>query len=549
MKNRLALTFKSLLIEQTKEFFLYYLVAIIALFFTHKIQSDLPFLAKSLADKIAVDPGSIKVSSFFYLALGIIFFRTSSRVLFFYPARLLQKSLRRELVLKLENTSPFRFRHLNSGQLFQYLNGDIDQVRALIGFVGLQGGNVIIGFFVLLPRLFSFHHKLVYALSPMLVGIILFTYFVSKSSFYFKKIQDTNGDVQNLIIESYSGKKTIKNFHAEKTFFSLFQELSLLELYYFYRASLGISIFMPFIYFSVGLSLIWGSYLIKTLQLGASALILFSGFIFLFMEPVSYLSWIGMVLSRSKASWQRLKDLNLVLDTQSEIESSLFELNRNQANPFSFHLPFWEKQLVINFHAQKWNVIVAQTGVGKTELLQKISEVLKQKNQKFSLVLQDPYIYNDTIIRNIFLNKKETEHDLQIAKQMLELLGLDYVESDLNKLLHLEIGENGKRLSGGQAKRLCLIRSLMSDAEILIWDDPFSSVDLILENEIMGQLKSSSVLKNKTLIISSHRLSTVKNSDYVFYFEKENGLVEFGDVDKLLKKTSKVYEHFQKQMV
>jgi ATP-binding cassette subfamily B protein len=164
-------------------------------------------------------------------------------------------------------------------------------------------------------------------------------------------------------------------------------------------------------------------------------------------------------------------------------------------------------------------------------------------------VAQDPYIYNDSILRNIFLNKIETSEDIIIAKEMLQVLGLDYVEADLDKLLHLEIGENGKRLSGGQAKRLCLVRSLFSEADVLIWDDPFSSVDLILEKEIIHKLKNSKLLENKTLIISSHRLSTVKNSDFVFYLEKNDGLVENGRVDQLLNKTSKVYEHFQKQMV
>ena len=55
----------------------------------------------------------------------------------------------------------------------------------------------------------------------------------------------------------------------------------------------------------------------------------------------------------------------------------------------------------------------------------------------------------------------------------------------------MEIGENGKRLSGGQSKRLCLIRSIMSEAEFLVWDDPFSAVDLILEREIISILKTN----------------------------------------------------------
>jgi ATP-binding cassette subfamily B protein len=366
---------------------------------------------------------------------------------------------------------------------------------------------------------------------------------------YFKKIQDTNGEVQNLIIESYAGKKTIKNFHSEKSFYSLFQELSLLELYYFYRASLGISIFLPFVTFGVGLSLLWGAYLIKVYHLGASTLILFSGFIFLFMEPVSYLSWIGVVVSRSFASWNRLKNFNNTLESQSEIEATLFTYNSDISDSLHFVLPFWNKKLEIKFQKLKWNVIVAKTGDGKSELLQKMSEVLKQKKINFSFVAQDPYIYNDTVGRNIFLNKPYGPTDTELAKRLLKILGLDYVEPDLDKLLDLEIGENGKRLSGGQAKRLCLIRSLMSETDILIWDDPFSSVDLILEKEILDALEESRVLKTKTLIISSHRLSTVKNSDFVYFFEKDNGLVESGKTEELLKTKSLVYEHFKKQMV
>jgi ATP-binding cassette subfamily B protein len=547
-KYRMDLDFKGLIVSQFKEFKFYYFLGIICLIATHKIQSELPFMAKELADLVSKNIDELHPSKFFLFALGILIFRTSSRILFFYPARLLQKYLRTELMLKLESATPARFRHLNSGQLFQYLTGDIDQIRALIGFVGLQGGNFIIAMFILIPKLLAFNSHLLVALTPMLCSFIIFTYIVSKNRKYFKLTQDMQGEVQNLIMETYLGKRTIKNFNAEESFITKFSEMSLKELFYFYKSSLGISITMPLITLGIGLSLLWGAFIIRSQHLGASSLILFSGFIYLFMEPMGYLSWVGVVVSRSSASWNRLKDLDSTLNTVLDFEKDL-ESRNEKYEVLKFDLPFWESPLVIHFKMHKWNVLVAKTGHGKTELLLKISEVMRKRGHSISLVAQDPYIYNDTIERNIFLGRTPSSLELSVAKTTLKILGLDYLEADLDKLLALEVGENGKRLSGGQIKRLCLTRSILSEADTLIWDDPFSSVDLILEKEIIAELRLQDVFKNKTVLLTSHRFSTVRNSDYILYLDKDLGIIEEGDVQELLKPTTKTYEYFQKQMV
>lgn len=547
-KQRLSLSFKALIASQFKEFKLFYFVGIICLVATHKIQSELPFMAKNLADMISKKQTDLHPAKFFWFALGIIIFRTSSRIFFFYPARQLQKFLRSDLVLKLEETPPSRFRHLSSGQLFQYLTGDVDQIRALIGFVGLQGGNFIIAMIILIPKMLSFNSHLIIALIPMLISFVIFTYVVSKNRMYFKKAQDAQGDVQNLVMETYAGKRTIKNFHAENSFTTLFSELSLKELNYFYLSSLGISFTMPLITLGIGFSMLWGAWIIKAQHLSASTLILFSGFIFLFMEPMSYLSWIGVVISRSSASWSRLIDFNRTLENKISSEDDLISLNKTQSG-LHFTLPYWDKIIFLKFKSHKWNVLVAKTGDGKSELLLKIAQVIRIRGEEISLVAQDPYIYNDSVERNIFLGKNASQKDRDEAKSVLKILGLDYLESDLEKLMKLEVGENGKRLSGGQIKRLCLVRSIMSGSNILIWDDPFSSVDLILEKTIIQELKTKEILKNKTIILTSHRLSTVRNSEVLVYLDKEQGIVEEGDVSKLLKPENKTYEYFQKQMV
>lgn len=548
MKKRLNLNFKELIIDQTFEFKLYYLFGIICLVLTHKIQSELPFMAKDLALLVNDKTTNVNISYFFWFALGIIIFRTSSRILFFYPARILQRMLRNELLHDLEVANPMRYKHLSSGQLFQYLTGDIDQIRALIGFVGLQGGNFVIGLLILIPKMIAFNSKLLLALTPMLATFIIFTFVVSKNKEYFKKTQEAQGEVQNQIIESYLGKKTIKNFQAENSFIKLFEEMSLKELYYFYRSSVGLSITFPLITFGIGLSMLLGAYIIKDQNLGPQTLILFSGFIFLFMEPLGYLSWIGVVVSRSSASWKRLNDLDELLLKSSEDEKKLVVLNK-EFDERSLKIHFWEHVLNFNFEPNAFNILVSKTGHGKTVLLERLAFVLKSQNKNVSMVFQDPYIYNDTVLNNILLGQEITDQKIEIAKELLKLMGLDYIEGNLDKLIQLEVGENGKRLSGGQAKRLALIRSLMSGAEYIIWDDPFSSVDLILEKEIISNLQNHSITHHKTFILSSHRLTTVRSSKIIFFIDKEIGIVESGETEKLLNKETKTYEHFKQQMV
>ena len=132
-KKRLGQPLLSLLLKQFFEFWYYYLGAFVCLFLTHYIQSELPFIAKELADKIS-EGMDYPVTKLFYLAIGIVIFRTSSRLLFFYPARVLQKLLRVEVIKRLEESSPYRYMKHSKGQIFQVVGGDLEEVRALIGF-------------------------------------------------------------------------------------------------------------------------------------------------------------------------------------------------------------------------------------------------------------------------------------------------------------------------------------------------------------------------------------------------------------------------------
>lgn len=549
MKSYFEGSFAKLLYRQIGEYRFFYLAGLSCLIITHIIQSKLPLWAKELADNIYRHQNFSNPLLFLFLAFGIIIFRTGSRVMFFYPARLLQKKLREELIFKLEHTPPLRFQKYSSGEIYQYINGDIEQIRALIGFVGLQLTNFIIAMFVIIPKIIAFNIHLLWALIPLVLALIIFTVTLNLNKHYFKKSQEAQASVSNFLIESYEGKKTIANFLAEKSFLNLFNKLSSFELYQFYRSSLPMNFTMPLFPLGVGGSLLAGAYIIMKYHLSATSLIWFSGFIFLLLEPMSYMSWVSMVYARSKVSFLRAAEFYRQLEQITEVELD-FKNKNDFLGPDHLEIPFWQMsaiQVKIKMHAI--NLIVAKTGDGKSELLYRIAEIYKLKGMTVSMVLQDPYLFNDTIYNNIFLYRNPSAQDLILANELLSIMEFDFVEKDRELLWQIEVGENGKRLSGGQIKRLALIRSLMVSADVYLWDDPFSAIDMSLEKIIMKRFNDWSVLKNKTIITTTHRLSSARNSQYIIYLDRENGILEEGPTHELFNHPSRVYEFFQKQMV
>jgi ATP-binding cassette subfamily B protein len=555
MQIRVKGTISSFIFRQFREYFWWYFGAILFLIATHYCQSTLPFLAKSLAEAISDDYTKVSLWQFIWLALAIVVCRTTSRLLFFTPARILERDVRFELMRRLEETTPLRYQSFSPGQIFSILFSDMQQIRALLGFALLQIGNVIVAVGVLVPKLYQFNPDLVLAYTPMIIAMILMGAITYSSQHHYRKVQDIQGDIQNFLVESYNGKRSIKNYQSERSFIDLFKNYCQEELSYFFKGSRAPAVAIPLIPLSVAVSFVWGSHLIFVNDLGASSIILLSGFIFLFLEPMMFVGWIGVVFTRSIGSWNRIKELVDSLDEANEDEVILHEQNDftgklNQTENLGLKIPFWaEKPIEVNVPEYEWLVFVGRTGCGKTTVLKRIAEVLKENHLQISYVAQEPFIYNDSLVANIFLGKKPNKLELNQAWRYLKLFGLDTLAEDEDQVFSMELGENGKRLSGGQCKRLALIRSLMSNAPYLVWDDPFSSVDYILEKQIVEQLKSDPLVQKKTFLLSSHRISTVRFCDQVILLEKDHGILEKGSTNTLLTQESKTNEYFQKQLV
>lgn len=550
MTLRLSRRFVPWVWHHAFEFKWFYLGAFTCLFVLQHLQAELPERIRKLTQNMT--DGNMAQASvwvFVGLAVGILVFRTFSRLLFFYPARVQQKTLRMELLNLLEEVPPDRYRLKSQGQLFQVLFDDINNLRGFIGFGLLQIGNLIIAAWVLIPKLNETDAYLWPAFIPLFSSVILFSIMTMINQRIFKKMMDKKGEVQQYIIEAYEAKQTIKNFHREENFIQGFVKVSGEELSLFYKSAIGFAFTGPYVKLGLGASLLWGGLLIKSEGGGPSDLVFFSGFLYLFLEPVMFLSWVAVVVSQGFAAWKRVKELYFMLDkpSDSEIEIGLSEAKITDSE-ILLGLKFWGQPLRMKLPFHKWTVLVGETGSGKSFLLTRIASTLIFKGQKVSMVQQEPYLFNDTIGGNIFLGREVTIEEEKLAKELLVLFQLDTLANNLDDILNLEVGENGKRLSGGQLKRVALIRSLMSGSTTLIWDDPFSSVDIILERRIIRLIKENPRWEKFTFIISSHRLTTVRLSDEVIYIEKDIGIRTQAPTLEALKEVH-VSEFFKEQFM
>lgn len=520
-----------------------YMAAFICLALTHFLQSQIPAKARELGDmalKGVTD--QVPWPTLLALCLGIMVVRSLSRILFFFPARNAQKLLRLSLLELFQNSPPWRWQQkYNAGQVFQMVYQDLEGIRGFMGFGLLQVLNFCLACFILIPQILKLNPTLLWAFTPMLASLAIFVLTSFKNQHFNRQVQDQQGEVQNFIIESYHGKKTIKTFSSESRFIQKFNLASATELESFFKIGRFRSLVFPLMDFAVSLSFILGAYLIWSLGLPAPELIFLSGFIFLFEEPLSFIGWIGVIFGRSLGCWQRLQSAAKNLEIESDRETVIKQ---------SPQIPYWHHNLDLPSNQYAITAITGPTGSGKSHWLENMAMNYMLQGKKVSLVAQSPYLYNDSVSTNIFLDKKPTEEDIRQAMQLIEVMALESISDNNQTLLQLEVGENGKKISGGQAKRLCLIRSLMSDADVLLWDDPMSSVDILAEKQIWNRINELGLLGKRQLIMTTHRLSTFRAANYGILLDKSSGVLEQGEVAKILNhQGQKSYEYFQQQMV
>jgi subfamily B ATP-binding cassette protein MsbA len=277
---------------------------------------------------------------------------------------------------------------------------------------------------------------------------------------------------------------------------------------------------------------------------------------------------------RFQSDWQKfngnLGGLEVMIKANRVLNNNVEKTGDRRINTFNkaielrnVNFSYGPKQVFfdINLTIQKNKSIgiIGESGAGKTTLFDIITGLLTPQSGEISIdgidyselelsslrnvigyVTQEPVIFNDTIANNISFWECDSQEDVckKMIKDAAVLANCDKFINEAEMGHETIIGDKGVKLSGGQRQRIAIARELFKEPEIMIFDEATSSLDT--ESELLIQRSINSLKGERTMVIIAHRLSTVRNCDYI-YVLKEGRIVEEGSFDELYGKTNSCF--------
>ena len=383
-----------------------------------------------------------------------------------------------------------------------------------------------------------------------------------------KNLQYQVGELASILEEIFKGAKHVKSFNAEKFELNKSQKEIEKVRYLNFKQEKVVARARPFTEtlgaFAASLAIFGGGLFVIKDGMTAGQLTSFLVSLMLAYQPLKNLINLNINLQTGLGAASRIFSL---IDHKNEIKGGSKKIKNSFKDLIFKNIYFKYKkqdQYIIknfNFEIKKNDKVafVGLSGSGKTTLFSLIIRLfdiekgeifLNNINTKklnlnnlrnfFSLVSQETVLFDGTIEENIRYNSKANK------EKILKMAGLACVNDFTHKLpnkLNTKIGENGMKLSGGQRQRLAIARSLVQDTDVLLLDEPSSNLDLKTESKIFDNLYK---IKNKTLVVVAHRLSTVQDFNKIVYIS--NGSIkEIGSHEELIRNKSFYYELYQKQ--
>lgn len=455
------------------------------------------------------------------------------------------------------------FQNTSTGNIMAHATNDINAVRMFIGPAVMYSIDTSVRLIMVLILMLSLNTSLtIYALLPLPLLSIL-VYKVGKLIHSkFTVIQEKFSQLTTIAQENFSGIRVIKSYVREESEMKRYAEQSKDYLKKNMNLVKTQALIMPLLFLITGLSIIiviWlgGTKVINgDLTLGEiTAFIVYLGIL---IWPMIAFGWVINIIQQAEASMKRLNKIFSepyeICDTEKtnySIKSIRGNIElRNVSFRYTEHSPYILKDINLKIPAGSTLAIMGYTGSGKTTLVNLIprlydctdGEVLIDGNNVkeipinilrpgIGLVQQESFLFSDTILNNISYGRREI--DKSVIEKVVQIAQFDKDVNEFPLKYETIVGERGITFSGGQKQRACLARALAIDPKILILDDSFSAVDTSTEEEILKNLKA--FMRERTSIIISHRISTVKDADKIIVLS-ESKIAEEGTHDELIAK-------------
>lgn len=503
-------------------------------------------------------------------------FRFLIRVTIIITSRKIEFDLRNDLWKHIQKLPVKFFQNNSTGNLMAHATNDISAVRMYIGPAVMYSVDITSKFIIVIILMLSLNTMLtIYTLLPLPL-LSFFVYKLSKKiHLKFTKIQEKFSELTAKAQESFSGIRVVKSYVREENEIKHFTNLS---NDYLNRTMDKVKIqalFVPLLFLITGISIIiviWvGGGMVISNELTLGEMLAFTAYLGILIWPVIALGWILNIIQQASASMKRLLKIFAEEDDikdSDETNKNVNEINGDiEFNNVSFKYNNESLNILRNISFKvkigQTVAVIGRTGSGKTTLINLIprlfdtseGEILIDgvniKNipkhilrKSIGIVSQETFLFSDSLKNNIGYGL--TSIDENIIKGVSDISMLNNDIEDFSSGYETILGERGITLSGGQKQRASLARALAINPKILILDDSFSAVDTNTEEEILRKLKD--FMKDRTSIIISHRISTVKDADKIFVLD--NGeIIEEGTHAELVNIGGLYADLHQKQLL
>lgn len=480
--------------------------------------------------------------------------------------------MRRDLFRHVQGLSADFFDRTNTGELMARVKEDIDRIWDAIGYVGMLLIEVIYHTSIILISMYLLNWKL--ALLPTAAMLLCGTIALlmeRKLGQVYEEISEENAKLNTVAEENLAGVRTVKAFAREK--YEIGKFLSHNKRYYdlnmqqskvfvrYYPFFSVVSKVLPILTILVG-----GGFVIKG-QMTLGQMTAFVEYSTNIVWPMEMLGWLTNSFSAAVASNKKVRKIYEERPTITEVTDPI-RIERVAGKVCFDHVSFHKADQYEILHDISFTVeagrtlgIMGATGAGKTSIVQLLQRMydatqgaiylddvnikelsLEQLRTSVSFVMQDVFLFSDTINDNIKLGKKDYLDFKTVRKASMQAQASGFIER-MEDTYDTVIGERGVGLSGGQKQRISIARALAKRDPILVMDDSTSALDMETEQLIQQTLRA---LENTTKIIIAHRISAVRHADEIIVLEN-GAIAERGTHEELLAKRGLYYETYESQ--
>ena len=552
-----------------------YVFAVASMLIAITLDMLYPKITQSIVDDVIMG-GQMELltkllAGFVFVGIGRSIFGYCKEFTFDYLSTRIGAEMRKDLFNHIQTLSMRYFDDTNTGELMARVKDDIDKVQNSLGYVGMLLIEVTFHVTFVLYCMFSLNWKMTFLPVTVMAGCAAVAIIMERRlDKIYEDISEENAVLTTVAEENLAGVRTVKAFARED--YEIKKFLSHNERYYNLNITQSKVLvrYYPIFQF-VGKALpvattILGGISVMHGNMSLGALVAYVEYSRNCTWPMEMMGWLTNDLSSAVASYRKIRK---IYDVKPEIEDARDSVTLDSVKGdidfehVSFELDGKKILSDISFSVREGKTlgIMGATGSGKSSIINllhrfydanegcvKLDGVdirklsLRQLRRSIAVVLQDVFLFSDTIEENIKMGNRKTMQMDEIRSAAASAQASSFIEK-MDEQYNTVIGERGVGLSGGQKQRISIARALSKHSPILVMDDSTSALDMETEHEIQNTLNA---LTDTTKIIIAHRISAVCHADEIIYL-KDGVIAERGTHEELLAKKGLYYATYQAQ--